>query len=146
MKVIHDCMKMAGCNSSTMSRSIVAISVALLSTASFADGPRRMIGTNGSGTLGDGTTGSAAMGKFEKAIAWTAEDGGDVVTPWSAGADQCVYVIKSAKKLLSTDTFPDVPVRFELEDTMSANAQMTLTFPQAIFVSAADKKSIQCRK
>ena len=143
MKVIHSSMKVVGWNFSKISKCAVAISVALLSVASFADGPRRMIGTNGSGTLGDGTTGSAAGGYLNKAIAWTAEDGGSVVTPWSTGSNECIYVIKSAKKLMSADTFPDVPVRFELDGTVSANA-VTITFPQANFVSAASGKSIQC--
>ena len=143
MNTMHNGTKVTGVNRSTISMCVVAILVALLSTASFADGPRRMIGTDGSGTLGDGTTGSAAFGKLTKAIAWNAEDGGDVVTPWSAGSNQCVYVIKSAKKLSSNDTFPDVPVRFELEGTVSANP-VTLMIPQATFASAASGKSIQC--
>ena len=132
MKLIHDCMKIAGCNSSTISRCIVAISVALLSVSSFADALYTMYGND--------NTSLTNPQPLNTAMNWTGDEGG--VNPWSPGSNQCVYVIQSSRKL-SKSTFPDVPVRLELVATLSANA-VVLTFPQITFVSAADKTSIQC--
>lgn len=132
MKATHNCKKMTGCKSSMFSRCIVAISIALLSVASFADALYTMYGTD--------NTDLTNPQPLNKAMNWTGDEGG--VDPWSPGSNQCVYVIQSSRKL-SKSTFPDVPVRLELVATLSANA-VVLTFPQITFVSAADKTSIQC--
>lgn len=82
--------------------------VSVTAGSALADGPRVMIGTNGSGKTGSGAT-AAADGTFQKAIAWTAQDGGTVVTPWDADAGDCQFVIQSTKTLNgSGTTLPDV--------------------------------------
>ena len=121
-------MKVVGWNFSKISRCIVAISVALLSAASFADALYTMYGT---------TTGKNAV-PFQQAITWSGDEGG--VDPWSPGSNQCVYVIQSSGKL-NTGTFPDVPVRLALTATVYANHGV-LTFPQITVLNS--DKSLQC--
>jgi hypothetical protein len=79
--------------------------------------PRVMIGTKGSD------------GALSVAITWAAQDGGTIVTPWSSGSNECVYVIQGAGKL-GTSVFPDVPAVLDnTSGDIRANTA-TLTFPQ----------------
>lgn len=108
------------CRSFSSAGCIAVAAVSLLSHIAAAEtaAPKRMIGTA-----------SSSNGPLSKAIVWTAEDGGEPITPWQEGSNTCVYVIKSAKKL-GESAFPDVPVVFALEKRINTNSG-TLTFPDA---------------
>ena len=95
----------------------LTVSATMVCLSSSADATRTMIGTTGSN------------GVLSKAIIWTAEDGGDAITPWQIGSNQCAYVIKSCAKA-SASSFPDVPVTFALETRMYT-ANGTIKVPNA---------------
>ena len=96
----------------------LAVSATMVCLSSSADATRTMIGTT-----------SGSNGVLSKAITWTAEDGGDAITPWQIGSNQCAYVVKSCAKA-SASSFPDVPVTFALEERMYT-ANGTITVPNA---------------
>ena len=96
----------------------LTVSATMVCLSSSADATRTMIGT----TSGTG-------GKLSTAITWTADDGGDAITPWQIGSNQCAYVVKSCAKA-STSAFPDVPVTFALEARMYTD-KGTITVPDA---------------
>ena len=113
-------------------KAILALAVAAISQFSaLADGLRVMNGTNGAGTTGDGGT-AAAEGNLKKAIAWSADDGGAVVTPWGSGAGECRFVIKSAQKLSGNsyddNAFPDVDAVLANNDTTIDTGARTIEF------------------
>lgn len=102
----------------------------------LADDPRVMIGTGGSGKTGAGET-SASAGALTKAIAWTADDGGNVITPWDEGSNTCVYVIQSSANLSADSSFPDVPVELDNSETVITVTKRTINFPQMTVKSGA---------
>ena len=97
----------------------LTVSATMVCLSSFADATRTMIGTD-----------SGTNGGLSTAIKWTAEDGGDAITPWQIGSNQCVYVINSCAKVTQKSLFPDVPVTFALEDIMYTGS-VTITVPNA---------------
>ena len=97
----------------------LAVSATMVCLSSSADATRTMIGT--AGTKGEELSTGA--------IKWTAEDGGNAISPWETGSNQCAYVIRSCAGTFA-DLFPDVPVTFALTNRMYMG-KGTMTVPNA---------------
>ena len=105
------------------------LAASLTAGSVLADNPRVM----------NGTANSNAPNKnvgLDTAMIWTAADGGNVITPWSANSNTCVYVIQSAAKLSSSSSFPDVPVELANSTVIDTTAK-TITFPRMTVKSGA---------
>lgn len=105
--------------------------VSLTAGSAFADDPRVMIGT------ADSSANDKTNIGLDKAITWTAADGGNVIEPWDEGSNTCVYVIQSSANLSANSSFPDVPVELDNSEKVITVTKWTINFPQMTVKSGA---------